>query len=158
MEEQPLCAPKRMSKEDHRDTSESDASTIWILVGLALLMLGGIFYSHTFMDREDGQAGEGIGQNLSELIAGGSGSSAPERQMKEAGLQKAEALPGEKFAGAVTLSSDSGACHSLRNARELVQSKMKQPHSSWQANEYRKDLASIRSRGSELGCWSGGVE
>ncbi len=152
MEDEPLKAPKRLTQEDHRDLSESDSSTVWVLFGLALILVGGIIYSKVFYKGE----GANEGQSLSALLAGGG--SGPAGLMREAGLEKAEALPSENLAGTVTIVTDSNACRSLRNARDRVQQGMKKAHSSWEASEFKKDLASIHSRGTELGCWSGGPQ
>lgn len=151
---EPLKAPKRIAPS----ARESDNSALWWIVVLGLCLVAAIAYEHLGpgADTQDvaglsetGVEGEGAG------MAGiGMGT---RKEMKEAPIEKAKALPAERFAAAVSHVQDSDACRSLRKEKDRVQQAMKTSHSSAEAKEYQLDLRSIRNRGTELGCWSGGA-
>lgn len=156
---EPLKAPKRAPVESRK----ADASAIWWVVALGLCMVGGIAWQHLFPGQQralDGSIIEGQADGMDGGTAGGGFASAgmgARKEMQEAPLEKAKALPKETFAGAVSHVQDSEACASLRTARARVQSEMSKSHSEGQAKEFQLDLKSIRNRGTELGCWSGGA-
>lgn len=122
-------------------------------------MVGGIAWQHLYgIKPTAGLAADELALSAPGADGGfTSGGMGTRKEMKEAPLEKGRALPRESFAGAVTLVQDSQACSELRATRDKVQAQMRQSHSSAQAKEFQLDLKSIRNRGTELGCWSGGA-
>lgn len=155
---EPLKAPKRAPVESRH----SDSSAIWWVVALGACMVAAIAWQHLFPGQQralDGSIIEGQADGMGGTADGGFASAGmgTRKEMKEAPLEKAKALPKETFAGTVSHVRDSEACASLRTARTRVQSEMSKSHSEGQAKEFQLDLKSIRNRGTELGCWSGGA-
>lgn len=148
---EPLNAPRRAAPPPRH----ADHSAIWWIVAIGLCLVAAIAYEHLGPGFEDRSA---EATSLSELQAGAGGAGLGERrEMKEEPLQMAPALPTERFAGAVSHVQDSAACKGLRAQKDRVQQSMKKAHSSAEAKELQLDLKSIRNRGAELGCWSGGA-
>lgn len=143
---EPLSAPKRVMPESRR----GDNSALWLILVLALCVAGGIAYLHFGPAHEIAGAGEASTESGA---ASGAGLGA-RKEVREEPLQKAGALPTEKFAGPVTYVTDTDACSKLRSESERIRASLRKSPSAAQKKELQLDFRSVKNRGTELGCWS----
>lgn len=150
---EPLRAPKRVLPEKHGD----DNSALWWVLVLAMCVAGGIGYLHLAPSNPLAMAAGDAGTQTS-APAGQSGFSVgglgARREFREESLQKAAALPAERFAGPVTYVTDNEACRSLRADSERIRASLRKSPPAAQKKELQLDLRSVKNRGTELGCWS----
>lgn len=153
---EPLRAPKRDRLSERDDQSRGDGATWGLLVALALCVIAAIFYVHRYPVADPSVQGLAAapGGADSGFMAGSSG---PRREMAEQPLEKAKALPAERYAAPVAHVTESDACKSLRLARARIRDNMRKPQSDWQAADLRKELDRVTSQGTERGCWTGGA-
>jgi hypothetical protein len=153
-----LRAPKRDRGPSREQEAKGDGAALGLVVALGLCVLGAIFYVHRHPVGDGGPAGtlmeSGGAAGEGGFIAGTSGERRP---MAEAPIEKAKALPSERFAGPVVHAAESDACKSLRIARDRTRENLRQRHSEWEAADLKRELDSVISQGTERGCWSGGT-
>lgn len=159
---EPVLAPRREASAIpvRPRAAAQDRSPLYWLLAVAALMAAGIAYMHL----RPGAPGQGMQMGGvdagAQVLAGGGfqpGTGGPRIAVKEAPLEKAQALPQERFAAPVMHVNDKGICATLRTQRNQVQAQMAKPHSAAQGKEYQLDLKSISQRGTQEGCWSGGA-
>lgn len=154
-----LKAPKRDRISARQEEAKGDGAALGLLLALGLCVLGAIYYVHRFplgggSGTEELQAAAGAAGTGNGYVAGTSG---PRREMVEAPLEKAKALPSERFAGPVAHATESDACKSLRLARDRIRENQRKPMSEWESANLQRDLNVVMSQGTERGCWSGGA-
>lgn len=150
---EPLRAPKRVLPERRGQ----DNSALWWVLVLALCVAGGIGYLHLAPSNLPVMAQGDAGMETI-APAGQSGFSmaglGARKEFREESLQKAAALPAERFAGPVTYVTDNEACRSLRADSERIRASLRKSPPAAQKKELQLDLRSVKNRGTELGCWS----
>lgn len=155
----PLRAPKRERISSRGDDARGDGAALGLIVALALCVFGAIAYVHRFPVTEAGVVGAD-GSSIAAGSAGGgfiAGTSGDRKEMAEQPLEKAKAIPTERFAGPVAHVTESDACKSLRLARDRIREKMRKPQSEWQAADLQREMNRVTDQGTERGCWTGGA-
>lgn len=157
-EADPLRAPKR-DRPQRPDEARGDGAALGLIVALGLCVLGAIFYVHR---HPVGEGAEGTAMAAAEASAEGGPGATPagdgmRKPMREAPLEKAKPIARDTFAAPVTHVTETDACRSLRRAADRIRDDMRKPHSQWEAADFKRELDTITSQGTERGCWSGGA-
>jgi hypothetical protein len=156
---EPLRAPKRERISQREDESRGDGAALGLIVALALCVAGAIAYVHRHPVAEPGM----VAADGSTIVAGSggtgfiAGTSGERKVMAEQPLEKAKAIPTERFAGPVAHVTESDACKSLRLARDRIRDNMRKPHSEWEAADLQREMHRVTDQGTERGCWTGGA-